>query len=325
MNTISDERKETLKSVLFEKGATKKMLADIEDIQELIFLIVTLNECTDKNVGFNIDDSRELIYKQVTSRLSQLPEYFLLADNNTGGIFIHNNYADIFSCEEFANDALKQYADMGIDCSLLKIDSKNTNLPKNIDVFTYLYYLGIKYIMVDSTAYGMAVKRSEILSKSQIKKENVFKCEVENPSLRFAVCNFYGSLKNKQALNVSESKLKNLENIMIYETAHAKYLVPVKYKGEKVSADEFNKNSQLFTMAKTVLETQGEMITVFTDKMEFDKSYPEGWDYIVLDFDTLSTIGRCNGIVVNVSSERLSIDKRTIEHIKKTAKKMVLK
>ena len=324
MNIITDERKQQLKDMLFERGATKKMIADL-DIQELIFLIASMNECTDKNVGFNMDDSKELIYKSITTKLASLPEYFLIIGASTNGPFIHENYADIFTCEEFAEDAVKQYSARGIQCSVYKVSADKTGLPENIDIFTYFYYLGIKYILVDSTRYGIAVKRNEVLSKAQIKKENLFGCDIENPAMRFAVSNFYSSVNNKDALGISDERLKNLEYHMIYETANAKYLVPVKYKGEKPSDNDFEKNRHLLSMARVNIENRGDMLTVFTDKMEFDKGNTDGWDYITLDFATLCTIGGCNGIVINIMSERLSIDHKTMASIRDNAKKIAKK
>ncbi|MDE5946284.1 MAG: SseB family protein [Oscillospiraceae bacterium] len=322
MNTITDERKQIIKSALFEKGATKKMLADIDNIQEIIFLITELKECTSKNVGFNINDSCEFLYKHLISKFSELTEYFMISDNSTGGLFLYNNYAYIFSDENIANEAVKNFSDAGVECSLFRTSSLNMN------TFEYLYYLGIKYLMIDFTAYSIAVNRSEIRSNAQIKKDNKDNNDFElkaNPSLRFAISNFYSSLKNKNALSIDDKRLKNLENIMIYETANAKFLVPVK---EKITDKTLPDDNIKIEIAKANLESQGELITVFTDKMDFDKTYPKGWNYSMLDFNSITEIALksdCNGIVVNVSSERLSIDKNTILHIRETAKHMKIK
>lgn len=322
MNIITDERKQILKSALFEKGATKKMLTNIDSIQEIIFLITELKECTSKNVGFNINDSCELLYKHLVSKLSELPEYFMIADNSTGGLFLYNNYAYIFSDESIADEAVKRFSEMGVKCSVFRTSSLSMN------TFEYLYYLGIKYLMVDYTAYSIAVNRSEIRSNAQIKKDNKDNSDFElkaNPSLRFAISNFYSSLKNKNSLSIDDKRLKNLENIMIYETANAKFLVPVK---EKITDEILSDDNVKIEIAKTSIGSNGELITVFTDKMEFDKSYPEGWNYSMLDFNSIAGIAfksDCNGIVINVSSERLSVDKNTILHIRETAKHMKLK
>ncbi len=314
MNTLTDERKQFLKSALLEKGSTKKFLSDIDNIQELIFLITVLNELSDKNVGFNIEDSRELIYKHLISKISELPECFLIADHSARSLLINNSYADLFSCREFAENAVKRYSDMGIKCSLIESSSIDSN------IFEYLYYRGIKYLMIDCTesTYNIAVQRNDILSNSKIKKSA--ECSTDNPSLRFAIANFYCSLNHRQIFGVNDRNLSNLQNLMTYHTANAKYLVPVKPDPE---------DAEKFSMAKTTMENQGEMLTVFTDKPEFDKFYiHKDWDYAILDFDNVagSVIeGKCNGIVINPSSERLSIDRKTMAYIRKTAKNLFLK
>lgn len=313
MNKLNDERKLFLESALLEKGATKKFLADIDDIQELIFLITLLNERSDKNVGFNIEDSSELIYKHLIGKIPELSEYFLIADASTGGLLIKDNYADLFTCREFAENAVKHYSDMGVKCSVFE--------SKNIDgnIFEYLYYLGVKYLMIDcvDSVYSIAVKRNDILSKSKIRKSA--ECDIDNPSLRFAIANFYCSLNHREAFGIDDKKLTNLQNIMIYYTANAKYLVPAKRNPE---------NPAKLTMAKTVMENQGELLTVFTDKPEFDKSYSNEWEYAVLDLERVlqsAAAGNCNGIVINPSGERLSLDKNSITHIIKAAKNISLK
>lgn len=313
MNKLNDERKQFLETALLEKGATKKLLADIDDIQELIFLITVLNERSDKNVGFKIEDSSELIYKHLIGKISELSECFLIADGSTGGLLIKDNYADLFTCREFAEDAVKHYSDMGIGCSVF--ESKNAGR----NIFEYLYYLGVKYLMVDCTesSYSIAVKRNDILSKSKIRKSA--ECDIDNPSLRFAISNFYCSLSHKEAFGIDDKKLNNLQNLMIYYTANAKYLVPAKRNPE---------NPQKLTMAKTTMENQGELLTVFTDKPEFDKSYSDEWEFAVLDLERVfqsAVAGNCNGIVINPSGERLSLDRATITHIIKTAKNMKIK
>jgi len=315
MNKITDERKQILKSALFEKGATKKFLADIDDIQELIFLITLLNECSEKNTGFNIEDSRELIYKHLISKIAVLEKCFILTDNFTGGPLISQNYADIYSCCDFADEAVKYFSSIGIECSVTESDKINMN------IFEYLYYMGIKYLRIDysPSSYNISVLRSEILSKSKIKKSGCTDCDTDNPALRFAISNFYCSMHYRKILGIDDRKIENLQNIMTYQTAHAKYLVPVKPNPE---------NPEKFTMAKTVIKNQGEMLTVFTDKPEFDKAYPEGWEYLILDLNSVAECavsGKCNGIVINVMSERLSINRNAINKIIKDAQNMILK
>ena len=61
MNKLNDERKKNLESALFEKGATKKFLSDINDVQELIFLINLLNERSDISVVCYMQYSSESI------------------------------------------------------------------------------------------------------------------------------------------------------------------------------------------------------------------------------------------------------------------------
>lgn len=315
MYTLNDERKQNLKDALFQKGATKKFLADIDDIQELIFLIASLNKCPDKNVGFNIDDSRELIFKHFLSKIANLSEYFLICDKSTGGLLINQNYADLFSCKEIADAAEKNYTSIGVQCSVISTNSLGID-----NIFEYLYFLGIKYLMIDRspTSYCIAVNRNDILSKSQIKKNNNYGCSIDNPELRFAISNFYCSLRYKNAFGIDDRRLTNLQNIMTYETANAKYLLPVKSKDDK----------EKFSAAKVTIQNHGEMLPVFTDKIEFNKVFPKGWDYMTLDFENVSrsaVTGNCNGIVINLASERLSIDRHTIEHIKKTAANMIIK
>ena len=312
MNILTDERKNFLESALLEKGATKKFLSDIDNLQELIFLIAVLNERSDKNVGFNIADSRELIYKHLLEKVSRLPEYFLIADPSSRGLLINNSYADLFSCREFAESAVKRYSDMGIVCSVFQ--------PEDTNIFEYLYYRGIKYIMIDQTetTYSIAVKRSEIIPNSRIKKSA--DCTTDNPALRFAIANFYCSMHHQQIFRIDDKKLTNLQNLMIYHTANAKFLVPVKHNSE---------NPDKAVMATTKMENQGNMLTVFTDKPQFDKFYPHNdWDYAVLDFDNVCAgviSGKCHGIVINPSEERLSVDRAVMAHIRKTAKNMTLK
>lgn len=313
MNKLNDERKKNLESALFEKGATKKFLSDINDVQELIFLINLLNERSDKNVGFNIQDSSESIYKHLIGKLSELSECFFIADASTGGLLIKDNYADLFTCRQFAEDAVKRYSNMGVKCSVFDSSDYKGN------IFEYLYYLGVQYLMIDCTenTYSIAVKRNDILSNSKIRKSA--ECDIDNPSLRFSISNFYCSLNHKESFGIDDKKLNNLQNLMIYYTANAQYIVPSKRDSE---------DSSKLIMAKTVLENQGELLTVFTDKPEFDKSYSDEWEYIVLGLEHVlqsAVAGNCNGIVINPSSERLSLDRATISHIIKTAKTMTFK
>lgn len=314
MNTLTDEKKQALKAALFERGATKKFLADISDTQELIFMIALLEDCSDKNVGFNINDSRELIYKHLCTKISELKKCFLITDKSTGGLLIKQGCADLYSCREFADAAVKYYNNLGVECSVFESEELSMN------VFEFMYYLGIKNILIDCTpeTYNIKVKRNEILSKAKIKKEENSDCKIDNPSLRFAISNFYCSLHHKEAFNVSDKRLTNLQNIMIYETAHAKYIVPT-----------MNNNSENITLAKISIENQGEMFPVFTDKTEFEKwNKSKEWGYIILDFNnTLASVvsGNCNGIVINPFGERLSIDRKTLANIRKTAEHMVVK
>ena len=105
---LSDERKNEIGELVYEEDINAETIRFLS-LQELLFLL-TVQEKFQKEAPIpGYEANHRKVYNEILNRIRDAKTLFVLFDLNTGYPFIDHGYINIYSCEEYAQEAVKDF------------------------------------------------------------------------------------------------------------------------------------------------------------------------------------------------------------------------
>lgn len=319
---LSPKRKGEIGPIILKKEIEKDMLTDLT-IQEVLFLICSLRAYHEKSPMENFESNEKVLYETIIDKIKTSEKFYVTIDKTTGFPFINTGFVDLYSTEQFANEAADFYAQRYRKLEVREIS--HCMLPNKMNFFIYLYIIGAEKLIVDNGQYRCEVNRFDILPPPDYSNTANISVPIFNPSLRFSMIDFFSELR--WSVNYSERPqvLKKKEDIMIEEICKAKYLLPMKYEGKaKQDGDKlvFQQDTQLL-FAKITNEEDETYIPAFTDWLEFEKAYDKNeWHGVIMSILDAIEIGNGDGVVINPYGESLLLNDNNMKQVKEECERL---
>ncbi|MBE5962756.1 MAG: hypothetical protein E7256_15495 [Lachnospiraceae bacterium] len=318
---ITLERKNEIGPIIFEKEIKKEKLEDL-NIQEVIFLIISLRHFREKFPQADFEQNEKVLYDNLIEKVKNAETLYMTFDKATHFPFINMGYVDLYSKKEYAEEAAEYYEKKNYRPLEVKEVKKDTsNQPQGMPIFGWLYYLGMEKLLLDNGKYKMEIKREEILPPPDYSHLPKISVPVTNPPLRYAIINFFEEMKWRVNYPQRKEQVQQKENKMIEEICKAKYLIPMKQEGkaEKIAENKVvMKERGTILFAKLVNTEQASFVPLFTDWTEFQKAYDKKeWNGMIVSIMDAITLAKKDGVVINPLGENLILNQNSMEEIKK--------
>ncbi len=321
---ITLERKNEIGSIIFQKEITKEMLEGLS-IQEEIFLLISLRHFRERFPQADFEKNEKVLYDGLLEKIKNADTLYMTFDKATHFPFINAGYVDIYSKEEYAKEAAEYYEKKNYrPLEVKEVQADKSNQPQGMQIFAWLYYLGLEKIMIDNGKYKMEIKREEILPPPDYTGVPKISVPVINPKLRYTIINFFEEVKWRVNYPQRKERVEQKESRMIEEICKGRYLVPMKQDGkaEKIGENKVvMKERGTIMFAKLVNTEQASFVPLFTDWMEFQKAYDKKeWNGMIISIMDAITLAKNDGVVINPLGENLILNQNSMEEIKKQFK-----
>ncbi len=310
---LTAERKEEIGKMLYEEDLSGESIRFLS-MQELLFLL-TAQEKFQKTAplpGFEANHRK--IYNEILGRVRDAKMLYVLYDQTTGYPFIDHGYINIYSSEEFAQNAVKvfekQFRKLAVRAC--KADNGAESAKDRRSFFDYLYYLGIEHFIVDNGYYRAHFKRGEIVAAPGDWGGSTSDNSPKNPALVYAMLDFLGEARWPVKYDKRNDVMKAKELRMAQAAQAAIYIVPMQHEGPvEVLEDgrfKFTKDTKIrFPEIKT--KNEKHFLPIFTDGMEYSKMFANS-DFrgAVFPFgDILKFVGDKDGVIINAAGQKIMI------------------
>ncbi len=311
---LTEERKNEIGEIAYEEDINPETIKFLS-LQELLFLL-TVQEKFNKIAPFpGYEANRRKVYNEILSRVRDAKTLYVLFDLNTGYPFIDHGYINIYSCEEYANEAVKVFAKQfrKLQVRPCKADNEAESASERRTFFDYLYYLGIENFIVDNGYYRAHFKRNEIVAAPG-DWGGAGDNSPKNPALVFAILDFLGEARWPVKYEKREEVLRAKEMRMAAAAQAAKYIVPMQHEGPVEVLDDgrfrFTPETKIrFPEIKSPDEKH--FLPVFTDGVEFSKMFRNNeseYRGAVFGFaDILKFVGDKSGVIINPAGQKIMI------------------
>lgn len=317
---LSEERKNEIGPIVFQQNIEKNMLCNI-NIQETIFLLKSIEHFNNLSSLQNFEVNRSIIYNQIIDEVKEAEIFYVLFDKATGYPFLSEGNAEIYSQHNFAEAALNHYSEIYRKLEIRAVKKKETGLPENIDLFAYLYYLGMEKIIIDNGVYSLIIDRAEILPPPDWSHAEPITIPIINPDLSYAMLDFLGEARWEVNYPDREKNVTNKENVMLNEIKNARYLIPMQTNGEEEKTGEYSvtfKQGAQLNFAMITNTDDKVFVPIFTDWIEFRKVYNQDeWNGCIFSIKDAIAIGENNeGIAINPYGENVILNKEILAKLK---------
>ncbi|WP_026526460.1 SseB family protein [Butyrivibrio sp. VCD2006] len=309
---ISEERKDEIGELIYEEDLSLETLKFLS-LQELLFLL-TVQERFQKEAPIpGYEANHRKVYNEILSRVRDAKTLYVLFDLNTGYPFIDHGYINIYSCEEYAQEAVKVFEKQfrKLQVRPCKADNEAESASERRTFFDYLYYLGIENFIVDNGYYRAHFKRNEIVAAPGDWGGAGDKSP-KNPALVFAMLDFLGEARWPVKYEKREQVLTVKEMRMAQAAQAAKYIVPMQHEGPVEVLDDgrfkFTADTKIrFPEIKSSDEKH--FLPIFTDGVEFSKMFRNSeYRGAVFGFsDILKFVGDKHGVIINPAGQKIMI------------------
>ena len=309
---LTDERKDEIGELVYEEDINAETIRFLS-LQELLFLL-TVQEKFQKEAPIpGYEANHRKVYNEILNRIRDAKTLYVLFDMNTGYPFIDHGYICIYSCEEYAKEAVKVFEKQFRKLAVrpCKADNEAESASERRTFFDYLYYLGIENFIVDNGYYRAHFKRNEIVAAPG-DWGGVGDKSPKNPALVFAILDFLGEARWPVKYEKREEVLTAKEMRMAAAAQAAKYIVPMQHEGPvEVLEDgrfKFTADTKIrFPEIKS--NDEKHFLPVFTDGIEFSKMF-RNTEYrgAVFGFaDIIKFVGDKQGVIINPAGQKIMI------------------
>lgn len=317
---LTEARKNEIGPIVFSENIDGKMLDNI-NVQENIFLLKSIEHFNNLSALQNFEKNHQIIYDGMINKVKNSEILYILFDQVTGYPFLSEGTVEVYSQYRFAEEAVKHYFEMYRKLEIRTVEKEKTGLPENIDLFAFLYYLGIDKIVIDNGMYSVKIDRAEILPPPDWSNAEPITIPVTNPSLRYAMLDFLGEARWAVSYPDREKNAADKERTMLNEIKAAKYLIPMQTTGKTEKTEEYKitfKQGGTMRFAMITNSDDKVFVPLFTDWIEFRKVYNQDeWSGCIFSLSDAIAIGeKDEGIVINAYGENVILNNEIIAKLK---------
>ncbi len=309
---LTEERKEEIGEMLYDDELSTDAIRFLS-MQELLFLL-TAQETFQKEEPFpNFEVNHRKIYNEILGRVRDAKMLYVLYDFATGYPFLDHGYINIYSSEEYAQNAVKVFEKQfrRLVVRPCKADNEAESAKDRRSFFDYLYYLGVEHFIVDNGYYRAHFKRGEIVAAPG-DWGGATDNSPKNPALVFSMLDFLGEVRWPVKYEKRNEILAAKELRMARAAQAATYIVPMQHEGPvEITNDgrfKFTKDTKIrFPEIKS--KDEKHFLPVFTDGLEFSKMFGKTeFKGAVFTFgDILKFVGEKDGIIINPGGQKIMI------------------
>ena len=309
---LTPERKEEIGAMIYEEDLSAEAIRFLS-MQELLFFL-TAQERFQKHAPIpGFESNHRKIYNEILGRVRDAKMLYVLYDQLTGYPFIDHGYINIYSSEEYAQNAVKVFEKQfrRLVVRPCKADNEAESARDRRSFFDYLYYLGVEHFIVDNGYYRAHFKRGEIVAAPGDWGGSTDNSP-KNPALVYAMLDFLGEARWPVKYEKRTEVLKAKELRMAQAAQAATYIVPMQHEGPvEVMEDgrfKFTKDTKIrFPEIKT--KNEKHFLPVFTDGIEFSKMFGKSeFRGAVFAFpDLLRFVGDRDGVIINANGQKIMI------------------
>ncbi|WP_408070438.1 SseB family protein [Butyrivibrio sp. JL13D10] len=309
---LDDARKEEIGELAYVEELDPESIKFLS-MQELLFLL-TVQERFQKIAPLpNYEANHRKVYNEILGRVRDAKMLYVLFDMATGYPFIDHGYINIYSSQEYAEQAVKVFSKQfrKLAVRACKADNAAESASERRTFFDYLYYLGIENFIVDNGYYRAHFKRNEIVAAPGDWGNGGDKSP-KNPTLVFSILDFLGEIRWPVKYEKRNEVLAAKEMRMAAAAQAANYIVPMQHEGPvEVLEDgryKFTAETKIkFPEIKSADEKH--YLPVFTDGIEFTKAFRNSeYNGAVFGFgDVLKFVGDKAGIIINPGGQKIMI------------------
>ncbi len=309
---LTVERKAEIGEMLYEEELSTEAIRFLS-MQELLFLLTAQERFQKASPLPGFESNHRKIYNEILGRVRDAKMLYVLYDQVTGYPFIDHGYINIYSCEEYAQNAVKVFEKQFRRLAVrpCKADNEAESAKDRRSFFDYLYYLGIEHFIVDNGYYRAHFKRGEIVAAPGDWGGSTDNSP-KNPALVFAMLDFLGEARWPVKYEKRQEVMKAKELRMAQMAQAATYIVPMQHEGPvEVMEDgrfKFTKDTKIrFPEIKT--KNEKHFLPIFTDGIEFSKMFGKSeFRGAVFAFgDILRFVGDKDGVIINAGGEKIMI------------------
>ncbi|MDO5293936.1 MAG: SseB family protein [bacterium] len=300
-----DSKEERLKRIAMQRIIVKEQFEELS-IAQAIHVIKYLEVFQKASPLENYEDNHTVVFQIILEKIKEAPVLYILFDEKTGLPFVANGFIELFSNKEFAKQAVAHYAETFRKLEVREILKESTTWLDGINVFAYLYYLGMEDLLIDNGQQALAFKRQEILEAPDWSGMEEKDRPVINGELRFWMNVYLEEVRWEVTYEGHEERVSQLEEEMVKRLKTARYLVPV------ITSEETGKPVQIATLPNNKKEMY---LPMFTDWFEFDKVFnQEQWKGMAFTFKQGIEFGqKCDGVVINPLGENIMMSKEIMK------------
>ena len=309
---LSEERKEEIGMLVYDEDISADTIRFLS-MQELLFLLTVMEKFQKISPLPGYEANHRKVYNEVLGRVRDAKLLYVLYDATTGYPFIDHGYINIFSSQEYAENAGKvfgkQYRRLII--KPCKADNEAESAKDRRSFFDYLYYLGAEDFIIDNGYYRAHFKRKEIVAAPWDWGEDKDNSP-KNPQLVFAMLDFLGEARWPVKYEKRREVLATKEMRMARAAQAAKYIVPMQHEGPVEVMDDgrfkFTKDTKIrFPEIKS--KDEKHFLPIFTDGIEFTKMFAKSdFKGAVFAFpDILRFVGEKDGVIINPAGQKIMI------------------
>lgn len=309
---ISMERKNEIGELVYEEELNPETIKFFS-MQELLFLL-TVQERFQKAAPLpGYEANHRKVYNEILGRVRDAKMLYVLFDMQTGYPFIDHGYINIYSTQEYAEQAVKVFSKQfrKLAVRACKADNAAESASERRSFFDYLYYLGIENFIVDNGFYRAHFKRNEIVAAPGDWGNGGDKSP-KNPALVFSMLDFLGEVRWPVKYEKRNEVLAAKEIRMAQAAQAANYIIPMQHEGPvEVLEDgryKFTADTKI-TFPEIKSADDKHFLPVFTDGIEFTKAFRNSeYKGAVFGFgDVLKFVNGKDGIIINPNGEKVMI------------------
>lgn len=319
---MNNEHADELINKFLLSGSLKENAYDGVEIQELILLFHHAHHLLKTKPGESVwlePRMKELLF-WLKEKIKTAEVLYIAYDSNTNYPYVDaEGRVWFFSKKEYAAYAEDYFLQQFVMLKMKEISGEEI-----MNTIGLLHLLGLPVIVVDNGQYYIEVMRDELLPPMDWSGTPENQIPVTNPGLAHAMILFFQTMKDRLNTPNKEKLLQTLEECMLDEIIHAKYLLPMQLLTEDTPSPDDQGNITLNQGDRIQFgflegEEDSKWLPAFTDWVEFEKVFDKNlWSSYVATYEDLLTISKSmTGIVLNPHGLGLRLDAKNKANIEK--------
>ncbi len=309
---LDQEQKDKIGDLVFLPNLP---VADVQErsLQELLFLLTTLEAFQQSSPLENFEANRSIIVGEIMSRVRNSSRIYVIYDDDLHYPLIDNGMISIYINKERAQLACELFKHQFRNAVVREMKLRNDDgevIQGNF--FDYSYFLGTMAMWLDNGFYRCRIRSFDMAAPRGWDDK---KQELKNPNLVFSVLDFLQEAKWKVKYPKHRENIEKKQQRMLVELKKAMLIVPARIQEKPDGPVKVEDLMPKLLMVEA--KDKNRYLPVCTDGVEYAKMQQagglEGAKNLILDFHSITLLAQnSSGILLNPKGEKLIIKKKDL-------------